>query len=124
MNGKSPELIRTSLTRAYFCEDFSASAGLGEKSSTLFLMGLLSLSDALLDRPLNDVLDTLAVAPELKVALCGGNNKLSDVYQLLLSMERAEWPKLTDCAARLHCPEESIPDSYKSAIQKAATIAT
>lgn len=124
MNGKSPELIRTSLTRAYFCEDFSASAGLGEKSSTLFLMGLLSLSDALLDRPLNDVLDTLAVAPELKAALCGGNNKLNDVYQLLLSMERAEWPKLTDCAARLHCPEESIPDSYKSAIQKAATIVT
>ena len=124
MDGKSPELIRTALTRAYFCEEFSARAGLSENSSTLFLMGLLSLSDALLDRPINEILNSLAVTPELKAALCGGTNKLSDVYQLLLAMERAEWPKLTDCADRLGCPEDTIPDSYKSAIQKASTIAT
>ena len=124
MNGKSPELIRTALTRAYFCEDFSSHAGLHENSSTLFLMGLLSLSDALLDRPLNEVLDSLAVAPEVKAALCGGTNKLSDVYQLLLAMERAEWPKLTDHATRLGCPEEKVPDSYQQAIQKATAIGT
>ncbi len=124
MNGNSPELIRTALTRAYFCEDFSARAGLNENSSTLFLMGLLSVSDALLDRPMDEVLNSLAVTPELKAALCGGTNKLSDVYQLLLAMERAEWPKLTDHATRLGCPEDTIPDSYKQAIQKASTIAT
>jgi c-di-GMP-related signal transduction protein len=124
MNGKSPELIRTALTRAYFCEEFSAHAGLSEKSSSLFLMGLLSLSDALLDRPIKDVLDALAVAPELKAALCGGDNKLGDVYHLLLAMERAEWPNLTICASRLGCPEASIPDSYQQAIQKASSIAT
>ncbi len=124
MNGKSPELIRTALTRAYFCEEFSAHAGLSAQSSTLFLMGLLSLSDALLDRPINEVLDSLAVAPELKAALCGGDNKLGDVYQLLLAMERAEWPNLTICASRLGCPEASIPNSYQQAIQKASNIAT
>lgn len=124
MNGKSPELIRTALTRAYFCEEFSVRAGLSENSSTLFLMGLLSLSDALLDRPINEILNSLAVAPDLKAALCGGANKLSDVYQLLLAMERAEWPKLTDCAARFGCSEDTVPDSYQSAIQKASTIAT
>ncbi len=122
MNGKSPELIRTALTRAYFCEEFSAQAGLSAQSSTLFLMGLLSLSDALLDRPMKEVLDSLAVAPELKAALCGGDNKLGDVYHLLLAMERAEWPNLTTCAARLGCPESSIPDSYQQAIQKASNI--
>jgi c-di-GMP-related signal transduction protein len=122
MNGNSPELIRTALTRAYFCEEFSNQVGLAKDSSTLFLMGLLSISDALLDRPLNQVLDSLAVSQELKTALCGGTNRLNDVYQLLLAMERAEWPKLTDCAARLGCPEETIPDSYQQAIQKAATI--
>jgi c-di-GMP-related signal transduction protein len=124
MNGNSPELIRTALTRAYFCEEFSAQAGLAEKSSTLFLMGLLSISDALLDRPIREVLDALSVPQELKTALCGGTNRMNDVYQLLLAMERAEWPKLADCAARLGCPEDKIPDSYQHAIQKAATIAT
>lgn len=122
MNGKSPELIRTALTRAYFCEEFSTRVGLGEQSSTLFLMGLLSLSDALLDRPMKEVLDSLAVTPELKAALCGGSNKLSDVYQLLLAMERAEWPNLTICATRLGCPEDTVPDSYQQAIRKASAI--
>lgn len=122
MNGNSPELIRTALTRAYFCEAISARAGLEEKSFTLFLMGLLSVTDALLDRPIGEALDSLSVSPELKAALCGGTNRLNDVYQLLLAMERAEWPNLTSRAARLDCPEETVPDSYQQAIQKAAAI--
>ena len=122
MNGNSPELIRTALTRAYFCEEFSTQTGLSEKSFTLFLMGLLSISDALLNRPIDEVLDSLSVSHELKTALCGGTNRLNDVYQLLLAMERAEWPKLTHCAARLGCPEETIPGFYQQAIQKAANI--
>ncbi|MGB2626873.1 MAG: EAL domain-containing protein [Candidatus Acidiferrum sp.] len=122
MNGNSPELIRTALIRAYFCEEFSSHAGLGEKSFTLFLMGLLSISDALLDRPIGEVLDSLCVSQELKTALCGGRNRLNDVYQLLLAMEQADWPELSDCAARLGCPEETVPESYQQAIRKAATI--
>ena len=41
--GKSPELIRTALTRAFFCEELAAAAGLREKAASLFLMGLLSV---------------------------------------------------------------------------------
>lgn len=124
MNGKSPELIRTALTRAYFCEEFSGQAGLNEQGYTLFLMGLLSISDALLDRPIADVLNSLAVSQDLKSALCGGTNKLNDVYQLLLALERAEWPELANCVQRIGCPEKKVPDSYQLAIQKAAAIAT
>jgi c-di-GMP-related signal transduction protein len=122
LNGNSPELIRTALTRAYFCEEFSTQAGLREKSFTLFLMGLLSIADALLDRPLKQVLDSLSVPQELKTALSGGTNRLSDVYQLLLALEQAEWPKLATCVTSLGCAEQKVPDSYQLAIQKAATI--
>ena len=122
LNGNSPELIRTALTRAYFCEEFSTQAGLREKSFTLFLMGLLSIADALLDRPLKQVLDSMSVPQELKTALSGGTNRLSDVYQLLLALEQAEWPKLATCVTSLGCAEQKVPDSYQLAIQKAATI--
>lgn len=122
VNGNSPELIRTALTRAYFCEDLSTVAGLQDKSSTLFLMGLLSISDALLDRPIGEVLDSLSVSQELKTALSGGSNKLNDVYQLLLALEHAEWSKLSNCAARIGCDEEKVPNSYRQAIQKATNI--
>jgi len=121
--GKPPELVRTALTRGYFCEDFSGCVGLGEKKSSLFLMGLLSITDALLDKPIAEVLHSLPVSQEVKTALIGGENRFHDVYELLLALERAEWSQLTSHVERLGCPEDSIPDSYQSAIQKASTVA-
>uniref|UniRef100_UPI00351C1F4D hypothetical protein n=1 Tax=Aquitalea sp. ASV11 TaxID=2795103 RepID=UPI00351C1F4D len=123
-SGKPPELIRTALTRAYFCEDFSAPAGFREKSSDLFLMGLLSVSDALLDKPMRDVLHSLPIDAEIKSALCGGENRYRDLYEVLLALERAEWPKLSAFIQRLGCPEDSVPESYQSALQKASSAST
>jgi c-di-GMP-related signal transduction protein len=120
--GKPPELVRTALTRGYFCEEFSGPAGMGEKRSSLFLMGLLSITDALLDKPIAEVLRSLPVSPEVKIALVGGENRFRDVYELLLSLERAEWSQLSTHVQRLGCLEESIPHSYESALQKASFI--
>jgi EAL and modified HD-GYP domain-containing signal transduction protein len=121
-SGKPPELIRTALTRGYFCEDFSTPAGIHEKSSLLFLMGLLSVSDALLDKPIREVLGPLPIDAEIKTALCGGENRYRDIYELLLALERAEWPKLSAFTQRLGCAEDTIPGSYQSALQKASAI--
>jgi EAL and modified HD-GYP domain-containing signal transduction protein len=121
-SGKPPELIRTALTRAYFCEEFSAPAGFHQKGSVLFLMGLLSVSDALLDKPIKEVLSSLPIDSEIKSALCGGENRYRDLYEVLLALERAEWPKLSAFTTRLGCPEDSVPVSYQSALQKASLV--
>ncbi len=121
-SGKPPELIRTALTRAYFCEDFSTPAGFREKSANMFLLGLLSVSDALLDKPIKEVLGSLPIEPEVKAALCGGENRYRDLYEVLLALERAEWPRLAIFTARLGCLEDNVPDSYQSAIQKASAV--
>jgi EAL and modified HD-GYP domain-containing signal transduction protein len=121
-SGKPPELIRTALTRAYFCEEFSGAAGLSEKKSSLFLMGLLSVVDALLDKPIGEVLGFLPVVQEVKTALMGGENRFHDVYELLLALEHAEWPQLSTYVERLGCGEQEISDSYQAAIQKASTV--
>jgi c-di-GMP-related signal transduction protein len=120
--GKPPELVHTALTRAYFCEEFSRVAGLREKKSSLFLMGLLSITDALLDKPIADVLQSFPVSQEVKTALVGGENRLRDVYDLLLSLERAEWSELSTRVGRLGCDEETIPGAYQSALQKASAV--
>ncbi len=87
-NGKSPELVRTALTRAYFCENFAGSAGLQNKRLALFLMGILSVSDALLNRPLKEVLDSLCVSEELKSALNGETNRMGEIFQSLWPSNR------------------------------------
>jgi len=45
----------------------------------LFLMGLLSAADALLDRPMKDILAELSLAPEICDALTGGHTPFTDV---------------------------------------------
>jgi c-di-GMP-related signal transduction protein len=123
-SGKPPELVRTALTRAYFCEEFSHAAGMDDQKSSLFLMGLLSISDALLDQPIADVLRSLPVAQEIKTALTDGGNRFHAVYELLLALERAEWPRLSACVDGLAVSEQAVPDAFRSALQKAAAIAT
>jgi EAL and modified HD-GYP domain-containing signal transduction protein len=120
--GKSPELIRTALTRAFFCEELAAAAGLREKGPSLFLMGLLSVTDALLDKSMHEVLKALPVIQEVKIALCGETNRFRDVFELVLALERAEWIRLSDIAARIGCDESKIPDSYLSALLRATSI--
>jgi EAL and modified HD-GYP domain-containing signal transduction protein len=121
-SGKPPELVRTALTRAYFCEEFSHAAGMEEEKSSLFLMGLLSVSDALLDQPIADVLQSLQVAEKIKTGLTSGGNRFHAVYELLLALERAEWPRLSASVDGLAVPEEAVPDAFQSALQKAAAM--
>ena len=125
MGGDKPhELIRTALTRAYFCEGVSRHVHMASKSSDLFLMGLLSVTDAMLDRPLHEILAYLPVANEVRLALCGGGtSEFSSVYTLLLCYERADWGALSNAAKQLNCAEGQIAPAYLSAADRANSIA-
>jgi len=61
---KPGELMRKSLVRARFCELLAQASGQGLEDQA-FLLGLFSLLDALLDRPLDEVLKEVGLAPEL-----------------------------------------------------------
>jgi c-di-GMP-related signal transduction protein len=120
---KPPELVRTALTRAYFCEEISRTTGMAAQSSDLFLMGLLSVTDAILDRHIKEVLSNLPVSADVQTALCGGTNRFRDVYDALLAYERADWNKLSSTAKRFDSIEEAVPVCYLSAVNRAGSIA-
>jgi c-di-GMP-related signal transduction protein len=121
---KPHELIRTALARAFFCEALApilpVSAALSVQSSDLFLMGLLSVSDAILDRPMEQVLATLPIAPEVRAALCGVVNPHREAYELLLAYERADWPALSAASTRLGIDESAVADCEAKARQAAS----
>jgi c-di-GMP-related signal transduction protein len=121
---KPPELIRTALTRGFFCEAMSQPAGISAQRSDLFFMGLLSVTDAILDRPIEEILSSLPISPDIRTALCGGSNRFRDIYDTLLAYERADWPALTASAARLGAVESFVPDCYTAATTRAATLAS
>jgi c-di-GMP-related signal transduction protein len=119
---KPPELVRTAITRGFFCEAMSEPAGISPQSSDLFFMGLLSVTDAILDRPIQEILASLPISANVRTALCGGANRFRDIYETLLAYERADWPALASAASRLGPIESLIPDCYTSATQRSATL--
>lgn len=121
---KSPELIRTALTRAYFCEEISARIGMSQQKPDLFLMGLLSVTDAILDMPMHAVLSNLPVSTDVRTALNGGANRFRDVFDAVLSYEHAEWEKLSALAAKLGSPEDRVSECYLSAAHRATELPT
>jgi len=122
--GKPPELVRTALTRAYFCEEIARPAGMATKGPDLFLMGLLSVTDALLDQPIEQVLKNLPVTEQIRRALTDGKGQFRDVYETLLAYERADWTTLSKAASRVGPIEEVIPQCYVSAAGRAGMVTT
>ncbi|AIF49621.1 EAL and HDOD domain-containing protein [Pelosinus sp. UFO1] len=115
-DNKTDGILVTSLTRAKFCELIAEKAGLKEREPELFMMGMFSLIDVFIRRPLKAILAELPISEDVKGALLGETNKLSQVYRLTLSYERAEWTDFTMYAANLGIKEEDIPDYYKKAV--------
>lgn len=122
---KPGELMRQSLVRARFCELLAQATGRGLEDQA-FLMGLFSLLDALLDRPLDEVLKEVGLAPELDSVLRGQaseDNILNTIYQLVRSYESADWDAVECLASRLGAPADLVGAAYCEALPWADEIA-
>lgn len=116
---KTDELLVTAICRAIFCELIAPKVGLANRHSDLFLMGMFSLVDAFLDRPLYDILTELAISKEIKDALLGEENLFRDVYNLVLFYERGEWQKLHDITLKLDLDETDVINFYIKSLEMA-----
>lgn len=106
---KPQELVVISVMRARFCELLANEAGYKERGSDAFLVGLLSLIDALLDRPLADIMAELPVTPDVRAALLGTAGLFQDIYQLSLAYEQGNWQAVIIYAGKLHIAEARLP---------------
>ena len=116
---KPSELATLSLVRARFCELLTKLAG-GAHRDKAFLMGMFSLLDALLDRPLKEALRSVSLTPEIAQALLGTaaeENLLSRVYRLARSYEMADWDVVKTLAQACGVPFVAVGDAYVEATQ-------
>jgi EAL and modified HD-GYP domain-containing signal transduction protein len=114
---KPQELVFHALIRARFCESLASAGSLAYRDQELFLMGMLSLMDTILGRPLNEILRSVPVADDIKEALCGKKNQVRTVLECVLTFEEADWTKLSEQFAQLSLAENEIPQLYREALQ-------
>ena len=80
-------------------------------------MGMLSLIDAILDRPLPDILKEIPVASDIKGALLGEGNALGDVYRYVQTYERGDWDELYKQSVKLGLDEATSSELYLNAVK-------
>lgn len=112
------ELVLSSLVRARFAEELTASHSLlNLRSQDAFLMGMFSHLDALLGRPLAETLDSMPLTDEIKQALLGkGRHFFALLYQLIISYECGNWEEFNGYRMELQIDEVKVAQCYRSAL--------
>lgn len=116
---KSSDLVLSSLVRARFCELIGPKIKHGK--SDLYLMGLLSLMDAILEAPMGVVLEQLPLDSDIRAQLLSGKTgvrtSLSPIYDLMVAREAGKWEQVTKLGKELDLSLCFISENYNEAMR-------
>lgn len=121
-DGKPSELLVTSITRARFCECMADLTQLDARKDDLFLLGMFSTLDAILDTSMDEVLEKMPLAPDLSSALLGEPGQLRDVLDVVIAYESADWDRFGELKEKLGFDESTVPSLHAEAVKMAEEI--
>jgi EAL and modified HD-GYP domain-containing signal transduction protein len=114
ISGDCPsELIASALTRARACEALAIATG--DDSVSAFMVGIMSLMDAILDCAMEAVIARLPLSAECKDALLCKDNALGKLLRLEICCERGAWDEISAIAEERGLPEDTVWDLHREA---------
>ncbi len=113
---KPNELIRASIIRAKFCELLGKAHGEGVDSAELFLVGLFSMLDAMLDASMDAIVKQLPFSETVKKALVDQKGQLADYLNLVTAYESGAWKACRELSRLIGVSDEVLPASYAAAV--------
>ena len=123
MAGNEPnELVLTSLARGRCCELLAADLGAQKDEQSMFLLGALSLMDAMLGRPIAEVVAEIALPDMVRTALLGGPNRYREILDLVMAFEAGRWSEVSELALDLRQDESQLLSSYLEAVDWAQNV--
>jgi EAL and modified HD-GYP domain-containing signal transduction protein len=111
IDDKPDALVNTSLVRARMCDLLTALDNPQHRDSA-FVVGLFSTLDAMMDQPLDVVLEALPLSPDIVAALLHREGPYSHVLEITLAHERGDW----DTLERLAGSANTISTVYLEAL--------
>jgi len=114
--GKPSELMRLSMVRAQLCQLLGTSRNIPADDSQLFLLGLFSLLDAMLDISMAELTEKLPLSDELKSALNARKGPLAPYLQAVIAYEQGEFQSCTNYLQVLGIAPEAMIKAYFKAL--------
>ncbi|MFP7755709.1 EAL and HDOD domain-containing protein [Thermodesulfobacteriota bacterium B35] len=117
---KPDELIRTAIIRARLCELLGKQGSGGNAdTSELFLLGLFSLLDAMLDMEMAELMERLPLPDSIKEALTRGSGPYARYLETVLAYEHGDWQRCTALLGDLGIETDRMVASYLDAVDLA-----
>jgi EAL and modified HD-GYP domain-containing signal transduction protein len=113
---KPSEITRISLLRAKFAEFLAPSFGLKPKEDELFLMGLFSVLDVILEKPMEEALQMVMVTGEVREALLYHTGALAPVLDLTKQYESANWAEVSRQLLLRKMDADTVSQAYQKAL--------
>ena len=114
--GDTSGIVGMSLVRARCCE-YLAEVMPQREGGGYFLLGLCSMLDIILRRPMHIAIEDLPLPQPIREALLGRANQARAVLDTVTHYERGEWDAAYRCADRLNINFDLLPDIYADAIR-------
>ncbi|MBU8920594.1 MAG: HDOD domain-containing protein [Bacteroidales bacterium] len=111
MEGHPEELIRIAMVRGKMCETLTRSIDV-ELGGTGFMVGLFSVLEAMLKRPMKDILELLPLGHNVKAAILDNEGVLGETLEYVLDYEHWNWENFEDSSFKA----EKLNDAYLEAL--------
>jgi len=122
--GQSAEMLAVALVRARCCEALGREFGGEEMESGYFLLGLCSVLDALLRRPMAAAIAEMPLPLLVRDALLGQPNPARAVLDAVTAYERGAWDMASRILHHLRLPILRLTEAYTDALRWARGLET
>ncbi len=118
LGGTQPsELLTIATVRARFCELLAERTGGAGSGGAAFLVGLCSMLDVILERPMPDVLDELGLGPDIRGTLLGRDTPLRGLLDCVVAYEHGDWTGSLVLADAARIAPRLLTPSYIDALR-------
>ena len=123
MDPGSEEFLKRSFMRANFCSELMNYAeNMPISKAEAYLMGMFSTLNYLIDAPMEEILEQVPVADEIKAALLRREGRCGQLYELVLSYESANWERINVLAEELGIPDNMMTSVYFICMENVNTL--
>ena len=114
---KPDELTRLSLMRAKFAENLAKHFEMAIHAPGLFLMGLFSILDVVLEMPMIEALKVISVSENIYNALVFGDGDYARILTFIRTYEAANWSEVNRLMTLYNLDVEDVFHAYIEAIR-------
>ncbi len=114
---KPNEITRLSLLRARFAENLAAAFQLTPRVEELFLMGLFSVLDVILEKSMEEALQVVRVSKAIQEALIYHKGEFAELYDFMCQYENANWSEVSRQMIIQNIDMETATNAYLDSIR-------